>query len=146
MNKWDPMRDRVNSWEANNLTYQSNIASLLEIFDYAEEWELDPTYAKNASRSNLREIIYEAKKAINKNQPVRLQELFQLAAEMKTKDLRLWLRGEERDVIVARKVPFGKSHQYLIQLTKKQLERIQKATELNFIFMIKEEDEKDEQQ
>ena len=144
MNEWDTMRERVNDWEANSPTYRSNISSLLEIFDYAEEWELDPTYAEDAKRSNLREIIYEAKKAISINQPERLQELFRLGGEIKTQDLRLRLRGEHRDVIVAEKVPIGVTYNYSVQLTKKQLERIEKATELNYIFMRKEEKENDE--
>ena len=144
MNEWDPMRERVNSWDATSTTYQNNVSSLLDIFDCAEEWDLDPIYAENATRSNLREIIYEAKKAISINQPERLLELFRFAADMKTQDLRLRLRGEYRDVIVARKVPVGITYQYSVQLTKKQLERFEKATELNHIIMIKEEKENDE--
>ena len=137
MNTWEPMREHVNSWRANSQTYQSNVASLLEVFDYAEEWGLDPACAESISRSNLREIIHEAKKAIRRGLPERLKELFQQAAEMKTTDLRLWLRGEERDIIMVEKVPFGATSHYVVRLTKKQLRRAEKATELTHIFVRK---------
>jgi hypothetical protein len=134
------MRKEVNDWEAKSSTLKSNVTSLLEIFDTAEEWELDPSNAEKASKSNLREIIYEAKKAISAGDPEKLEKLFYDAGNLKTEELRLTLRGTEREAIVYKKVPFFKGYKYQIQLTEDQLMYMEKAAILKYTF----KEEKDE--
>jgi hypothetical protein len=139
MGNWDSVSDRVLRVRKDNPTWKSQTNSLFAIFHQAEEWDIDPGKVENASMSNLCEIIPEARKAIRRNNRERLKTLFGLASELPNRQLRLRLRGDDRQEIIVQRIIRNHNNRFLIDLPEDQFNRIAKAMEQAFEFRIEEE-------
>lgn len=115
--------------ESDNLTWISQYKSLVEILDTAEKWDINPGKLIDAPISNLCDIIFEAKKAINREDKERLNEIFRLASEEKNRSLRIKLRGSNREKIKVNKEYKEKIPVFHLYLDKEQFTRIEKETE-----------------
>lgn len=135
MNNWDKLRIMINSNSSDHPTRVSQTKSLLEIIEVAENWNIDPGKMENPKLSNIYEIIFEAKIAINLRDKSRLNELFRLASEKTNRDLRLDLRGSKREVIKVIKIFNNTIPIYQFELNKEQYDRIIKETEHYFNFV-----------
>ena len=135
MHNWEKVRERLSGISPDSYKKKSVVKSFEQIIDVAEEWGLDPTDAEKGSISNLIEIITEAKMAIEKGDKQRLQTLFSWAAKYPTTALRIELRGNDLETLVARTKYDGMKPHFVLDLTKEQYERIKKAAMLYYRFI-----------
>ena len=139
MKSWDRVRERIESVNRNHdPKWRSNAKYLHMIIDKAELWDLDPAFAEEATISNLAEIVPEARKAARRGKQQRLEELFRWAKEKTNKQLRIDLRGHTREKIEVNRIENERGIFYEMTVTEDQIERIENATEENYIFEIKE--------
>ena len=137
MISWNTIRDRIKGMNEGGYTYRTYYNSLIVIIDKAEHWNINPVIAKDATKSNLQEIIPEAKKAIKRMRKDRLEELFRAASTLSNKELRIYLRGDKREHIILEKLEVEGEITYKIELTEDQYEKIVKATEENYKYTIR---------
>lgn len=127
MPSWENVRDKIKRVDKNDQTWLSNSKNLLEIVDKAEIYEIDPGMAEEAKISNLIEIIREARIAISKGDIERLTQLFSWAKELTNRELRVKLRGEDRPTIIVKQKEGKYGHTFTFEVTKEQLDRIEKS-------------------
>ena len=141
MPTWDKTRQKVqNAFGGNDPKNVSNLKYMMEIIDKAEQWEIDPKFAEIAKPSNLREIIREARLALDIGDKDWLVELFRLASYLTNRDLRLQIRDLNLVEIAVKKLPGKYAPRYQIEVTSAQLEKIKNATKLQFSFRMKDEE------
>jgi hypothetical protein len=136
MNTWDVLRERARSLDQSVYRWRSHTRYLLAIFDQSEEWGLDPDIPNSASISNLCEIIVDARQAIEEGRRKRLNELFQMAADLTNRELRIALRGGNRPEITVKRVGGENDALYAFRVNKAQFERIRNATETSFNYKV----------
>lgn len=136
MNSWQETLDRINKIAYTNPTWLSFSKSLYEIIQQAEAWNIDPNIAKGANISNLCEIAHEGKIAVTQNDKERLIILFNYANDKTNRELRLTLRGQNRQNIDVYKKGEIKNIIYHLELNEEQYIRISKSTEQFFEFTI----------
>jgi hypothetical protein len=107
--------------------------SVRHICTKAEIWGIDPYYANRISVSNWIEIVAEAKRAIRWGQKEYLAVLFQLAAELTNRDLRLAIHSTERDLVQVEQ----DEEVFILRASRHQFERIRKNTMLNFEYRVR---------
>jgi hypothetical protein len=140
MTTWKEVEQTVQeAFDRDDPHARSTQKHLLKILNVAEEWNIDPTYAEQASLSNLREIIREARSAIHMDNRERLEELFQWAAKYTNKDLRIKIRDLDRETIIVKVIPDKHASKYVIEVTEDQLQRIKRATKLQYTYRIEKE-------
>lgn len=140
MTTWEDLRQLVAAKRNNDPKWKSHANHLEVIFTKAEIWGLDPAKAENITPSNLSEIVSEARKAVAKVQPERLEELFNWATKFSNKELRIKLRGDDRVEISVKKIEGGIEPLFVLKITEEQLNRIIKSTEEYFVFKVEEDD------
>jgi hypothetical protein len=139
MKSWDRVRERIESVNRDyDSKWRSNAKYLHMIIDKAEAWDIDPAFAEEATISNLSEIVPEARKAARRGKHERLEELFRWAKEKTNKQLRIDLRGHTREMIKVDRIDDELGTFFRMTVSEDQFERIEKATEENYIFEIKE--------
>ena len=141
MKSWENLREQVAAKGKDDPKWKSHANQLKLIFTKAELWGLDPALAENINISNLSEIVSEARKAVVKAQPERLEKLFTWATELTNKELRIKLRGDDRGEISVKRIERGAEPFFLLEVTEEQLNRIIKSTEEYFVFKFVEEDD-----
>jgi hypothetical protein len=140
MTSWKSLSEKVNAKGIDDPKWKSHANQLSMIFTKAELWGLDPTKAENITMSNLSEIVSEARKAIVKARPDRLEELFSWAADLTNKELRIKLRGDERGEISVKRIERDVEPFYLLEVTEEQFARITRAMEEYFVFKYEEDE------
>ena len=136
MNTWDVLRERARSLDQSVYRWRSHTRYLVAIFDQAEEWGLDPDIPNSASISNLCEIIVDARRAIEEGRRKHLNELFQMAADLTNRELRIALRGGNRPEITVKRVGGADDALYAFRVNRAQFERIRNATETSFNYKV----------
>ena len=139
MASWDKVRIKVEDINSESPTGKSNYKRLNQVIDWAEAMDIDPQYAERSNLSNLREIIGEAKRAIKKSNKNRVSELFRWASKLTTTELRIKLRGGQREEIKVVKIFDGKEKRYILNVSEEQLKRIEKSMVLFYSFNIQED-------
>jgi hypothetical protein len=135
MHTWDEIREQIKARNLASATWQSDQKSLLSIIDACSQLKLDPEPASCASISNLRTIIKQARRAIEKDDREHLTELLRWAAELPTAELRVRIGTHNLE-----EIPFwhkrndGEEDAYLIEVNPKQLERIRRSTKSSYVF------------
>lgn len=139
MSSWDNVRQKVeDEIKGDSPKSISTRKHLMKIIDTAEEWDVDPSNAEAAKHSNLREIIPDARKAIDHGDKIRLEELFLWAAEFSNRELRLKVRDLNRDEILFEEISEGYATRYRMEFTPEQFEKITRAMRLQLKFIPKE--------
>lgn len=140
MSSWDNVRQKVEyEIKGDSPKSISTRKHLLKIIDTAEEWDVDPSNAEAAKHSNLREIIPDARKAIDHGDKIRLEELFEWAAEFSNRDLRLKVRDLKRDEIIVEEFSEGYATRFRMEFSPDQFNKIERAMRLQFEFKIKKQ-------
>lgn len=104
------------------------------IIDAAEKLGIDPANALSASISNLRTIIKPAKDAISVDAIDDIRKLFELAGDLNNRELRDRLGGNEREIVIYRRVKTQENITYEISLSEDQFNTIQASTKYKITF------------
>ena len=139
MSNWNDVREKIEKEIIGDSPKSiSTRKHLNEIIDTAEKWKVDPSNAITANHSNLREIIPDARKAIDHGNKDRLEELFQMAKEENNRDLRIKVRDLKRDQIKVEEISEKYATRFRVEFTPEQFEKVKKAMKLQFIFIVSE--------
>jgi hypothetical protein len=132
---WSEISQTVREYHRNSRTWHSEQTALLRIYQYAQEMGLDPENASLSCMSNLIDIIASARIAMERNWINRLVKLFDMAAHMTSRELRLALGKRDIERIPCYKDMVGARICYNINLTLEQLERISMSTDQFYEFV-----------
>jgi hypothetical protein len=127
MSNWEEVRRKVYERKLESTTWLSDLRNLLKIIDAAEELELNPDDALNASVSNLRTIIKPLKNAISKSNKNEARELFKLASTLHNRDLRDQIGGKHRETIYYDREILARQIFYKLMLSEEQFLKIKKT-------------------
>jgi hypothetical protein len=136
---WDDVRAIVNKLKGDYPSAVSQRESLFTIIDTAERHGLDPSCLENTSICKLCTIIHKAKIAIGERDYEYLQNLFQLAGVMNIPNLRIQLGQPDLEGIHIIPIKVGEETTYKTTLSQTQLNRIKKATKLQYHFYTTED-------
>ena len=92
MTSWDDLRERARKNQRDDPTSISTTRQLIQIYDQAEAWGIDPTVLQKANKTNLRDIIRPAKEVIAAGDRDKLESLLGLASSLTNKELRAVVR------------------------------------------------------
>jgi len=125
---WNTLIEKVEKYEAKSATKSSYKFWLPKIFKKAQEWGIPSGYAEEAGWCNLCDAVPEMRRAIRWEDKDMLARIFEEAATLRNRDLRLALHIPElEDVVVERN-----KGQYRITLNKEQYERVKTNTMLKY--------------
>lgn len=135
MSTWNEFRSRVSREIEDTPRGVCNKKYLRVIADSAERWDISADCANSATMSNMREIIKEARMAIEQEDRQRLEVLLFLASRLSVTDLRIILRGENRKLITVapHQTPFGPL--YRLMVTQDQYEALKQGSRRQFMFV-----------
>jgi len=136
---WSDVLDRYKYLEEGSQSRKSYYRSLVLIFEKAEEWGFDPECVNSVTQSNLLEIVHEARLAALEGRVDRLKELFGMARDLSYTNLVIELRGDRRDLVVARRVIEDGREKYLISLNLRQLRWISMYTSKRMQIVVEDE-------
>lgn len=130
MSKWNDIRNYIEQrdQELESASWNSQKKGLMEIFDVAEKYEIEPPDVSEFQFSQYREIIKEAKEAIDIDDRSTFEKLLNLANTMTVKKLRIELEKKRRQDIFY----YVKGEKYVVEYTIKQFRRVVKSTEVFF--------------
>lgn len=99
---WEDVRELVKTRIApsRNPAMQNRARILLSVIDVAQGLDIDATILDDVSASNLFEITKEARRALMIPSRNRLIELFEKAVQLSNSQLRIYLRGNDRSIVV----------------------------------------------
>jgi hypothetical protein len=144
MNDWNKVRQKVNNvkepiYQNQKWKWIAQTRALNEIINKADEREIPSDDPEQTSISNLTEIIVEANKAIANNDKDRLTELFKCAQKSKNAELRKTLRGDKLPKIDVKIVIRDDGTHYILDLTQKQYDRMDRVLRNRFRLQFNEE-------
>ena len=130
---WSDLVSEVESSWGYSPTARSSKKHMAAIVSKAEEWNIPLDGIEDLPLTNLREIVSQARTAIDRGDRERLIELFSMARTMTTADLRVAL-NDRRDVIsvVISKEQYATF--YTVTLTESQFSRIKRAVKTSYRF------------
>jgi hypothetical protein len=134
MDKWKKAREIILTKTLKSRTWASDQKNLLKIIEAAQVKHLDASDFERAPLSNLRTIIKAAKSAIENGDHIRLQALFELAADLSNVDLRLRIGIRRPEEVMYEKVVMKGQVYYQLKLATQQLERIRASSKSYFIY------------
>ena len=125
---WDTLRTKIKDRKFESTTWRSDCRQLLTIINAAEKFDIDPTSANLARISNLRDIIKFAKIGIRNGDQKYLADLFSMAANLNTYDLRKELGTLKPKVINYRKEILNGLNVICFTVTEEEFAHIQMNT------------------
>lgn len=133
---WQDALERVKHLRTGSQGERADHRGLTVIFTKAEEWGLDPVYAKHACLaplSNLRSAVSELRRAVRWDDPSALAHILELCATQTNANLRLTLHTVLLEDVPAVEV----DDRILVDLSPEQFHEIQHTMRLRHRYSVR---------
>jgi hypothetical protein len=134
MDQWDNQKLAIRRKRLTSKSWASDQRSIIGIFDSAEAFGLSSDIVRNIKICNLRTIIKVAKGAIEVEDALLLADLFALAEELSTADLRLAIKSRVPEELDVRPNEGIGVEQFLIAVDTEQLARLEWCSRMHFTY------------